>query len=597
MSGASECDLTIRRPIVTRFAAGLLDGIATARNDFLDNRSDGSLTQRGGGVTGPPRERNYAYGTRVARNRRRLSQRQYVHHGLHLRCSGCLAMTLRRNILANYAGQGVVAALGLAFVPVYIHYLTIEAYGLVGLFAMMQVWMSMLDLGMTPTLSREMARFTAGATSIQSIRDLLRSLEIVFFAIAVAIAIIMLSASGFFAVNWLNANHLSNSTIKNVLVIMAFLLALRFCEGIYRSALIGLQKQVWFNTASVALAALRSVGAVAILAFVSATVEAFFVWQCAISVLTLSLLAAKVHFELPQAPHAARFSIAELAKVGKFAGGMFGIALIAVLLTQVDKLLLSFLLPLDQLGYYILASTVAGAMGLAVAPVIQAIYPVFVKLLIAGDERRLADSYHAAAQTISVVLAPAVALLVVYPKAILFVWSKNTVLALHTAPLLSLLAIGTSLNSLMHIPHQLQLASGWTRLALVTNIMALAVLVPALFWAVPRYGEIAAAIIWALLNLGYIVLQLPLMHRRLLTDSLKRWYLADVGAPFLAAGTVVAAASLAFPDAIGDRLKWSAILFVVGFLAATASILATSSIRQRLLDVVKTVCRRRARAG
>ena len=38
-----------------------------------------------------------------------------------------------KNLLANYIGQIWTALIGLAFVPVYVNYLGVEAYGLIGL--------------------------------------------------------------------------------------------------------------------------------------------------------------------------------------------------------------------------------------------------------------------------------------------------------------------------------------------------------------------------------------------------------------------------------------------------------------------------------
>ena len=86
-------------------------------------------------------------------------------------------MSFRRNVIANYLGQAWVALMGLAFIPIYIRYLGIEAWGLMGLFALLQACLTLLDAGVTPTLGREMARFTAGEQSPQAIRDLLRTLE------------------------------------------------------------------------------------------------------------------------------------------------------------------------------------------------------------------------------------------------------------------------------------------------------------------------------------------------------------------------------------------------------------------------------------
>ena len=74
--------------------------------------------------------------------------------------------------------------MGFVFAPLYIKYLGVEAYGLIGVFTLLQAWLSLLDMGMTPALGREMARFMAGAHSRESIRDLLRSIEIIALAIA-----------------------------------------------------------------------------------------------------------------------------------------------------------------------------------------------------------------------------------------------------------------------------------------------------------------------------------------------------------------------------------------------------------------------------
>ncbi len=504
-------------------------------------------------------------------------------------------MAVRRDIVANYIGQGATSVLGIAFVPMYIRYLTVEAYGLVGLFAVVQVWMSLLDLGMTPTLGREMALFRSGARGVQAIRDLLRSLELLFGGIAVVIAVGTIVATPYLASHWINRGHLAPATVRHSLMIMSLVVGMRFCEGIYRSALIGLQQQVWFNSAGVALAGLRAAGAIFILAVVSPTLEAFFLWQVVISLLTLGLFAAKVHFSLPRATLKARFSRDELVRVRQFAGGMFALSLLAVMLTQIDKLLLFRLLPLDQFGIYMLASTVTGAIYLIVGPVAQAIYPAFIRLFSAGDERHLAATYHAAAQLVSVVLTAPVALLAAYPQAILFVWSNDAALSRRTAPLLAVLAVGTFLNGLMHVPYQLQLASGWTGLSIRANILAVLVLMPALFWAVPRYGAVSAAIVWLVLNAGYIVAVMPIMHRRLLRGALRAWYVNDVGLPIAGAVAVLGPALLIRPDAVGDRLTWLLFLVVAGGCALTVSLLLTATMRRQLVSAARTIIARSSR--
>ena len=76
-------------------------------------------------------------------------------------------MSLRRNVLANYAGQAWTGVMGIAFIPIYIRILGIEAYGLIGIFAILQGAMALLDTGMTSTFNREMARYSAGVRSLE----------------------------------------------------------------------------------------------------------------------------------------------------------------------------------------------------------------------------------------------------------------------------------------------------------------------------------------------------------------------------------------------------------------------------------------------
>lgn len=501
-------------------------------------------------------------------------------------------VTVKRNIVANFIGSGIASGLSLALVPVYIHYLTIEAYALVGLFGVIQVWLTLLDLGMTPTLNREMARFTAGAIPATAIKDLLRTLEIVVFGLALAIAIVLTTASGFLANHWLRVEHLPVTAVARGLSLIGVVVGLRFCEGIYRSAIIGLQQQVWLNGAGVALAVLRGLGAVAVLT-VTPTIEAFFVWQAFVSVVTLAVLGSKLHFALPKTAAQSRFSVSALRDIRGFAGGMMGMTLLAVLLTQVDKLLLSRLLPLAQFGYYMLGSAVSAAVYLAIGPVTQAIYPNFVRLYVAEDWPRLATAYHQASQIVTVLLAPTTLMLVVFPRAILFAWSGDAVLADHSAPILAMLATGTFLNALMQVPHQLQLASGWTSLAVKMNVVAVIVLVPALLFAVPLYGAVAAAGIWALLNTGYIVVGIPLLHRRLLPGEMRGWVVADVLLPALGASAVIAAAAIVAPGQTASRLVLLVFLVAAGAASTIGAAVLSNIIRRRTVLALEVMVVRR----
>ena len=97
---------------------------------------------------------------------------------------------LKRNIIANFAGQGWSALMGLAFVPLYIKFLGIEAYGLIGFFAMLQGAFQILDFGLSQTMNREMARYSAIPDKAGEARDLVRTLEVGYWIIGFVISIV-----------------------------------------------------------------------------------------------------------------------------------------------------------------------------------------------------------------------------------------------------------------------------------------------------------------------------------------------------------------------------------------------------------------------
>ena len=489
---------------------------------------------------------------------------------------------IKRNLIANYLGSGWSALMGLAFVPLYIKYLGIEAYGLIGLFAVLTAWLSLLDMGMTPTLGREIARLSAGAHTPQSIRDLLRSLEIIVFSFALVIAGGVWIGADWLASNWLRPERLPVSAVARALSMMALVVSLRFCEGIYRSGIIGLQQQVWFNAANATLQTLRYAGAVVVLGYVSGTIEAFFLWQAGISLLTLGIFKNRLHRKLPVAPKSSSFSRKAIRDIGQFAGGMLCINILVLLLTQVDKMLLSNLLSLQHYGYYMLAGAIAGIVPIVISPITQSLYPRLVELHASGDEAALARLFHQGAQLVTFVTTPLMLILSVFPEAVLYVWSGDSQLATNTAPILTPLVVGSFLNGLMWMPYQTQLAHGWTSLTIKVNAFAVAILVPAIFLVVPIYGAVGAAWIWVVLNSAYVIISAQLMYRKILINEKWLWYCHDLISQ-ITAGLVVVGFFYFFikMPLEATRLQWLLYLLLVGLFSALIVLLASRLLRAK----------------
>lgn len=495
-------------------------------------------------------------------------------------------MSLKKNTIANYLGQGWTALMGLAFVPMYIEYLGVEAYGLIGVFAILQAWLALLDMGMTPTLNREMARYTAGAHTAQSIRNLLRSLEMICFAMALLIGVAVWLSAAWLSAHWIQAEKLPVEKVAQAISIMGFVVSLRFIESLYRGAIFGLQKHVLFNVVNAFLATVRGVGVLGVLAWVSPTIEAFFFWQGIVSVIAIATLAAVAYRYLPVPASPPCFSRDALKEVWRFARSMMASTFLSLLLLQTDKILLSRLLSLEYFGYYTLASSVCAVVYLLAAPIAQSFSPRFAELVTRGETTALIKTYHQAAQLVVVMVVPAALVLMVFGETLISLWTGNPSLAAEVPTLIALLALGGALNALMYTPYMLQLAYGWANFTVWVNLVAVLLFVPALIWVAPRYGAIGAASVWAVLNVGYVLIAIHFMHRRLLKDEKWRWYLYDVMLPTLSAGFVVWVLWLAQPSAMSkvSEIVW---LLATGGIALAASVFSATELRVRVFRWIR----------
>ncbi len=491
-------------------------------------------------------------------------------------------MSLKKNVVANFLGQGWSGIMALAFIPVYIKYLGVEAYGLIGVFAAIQAWLVLLDFGMTPTINREMARYTAGSHTAQSIRDLLRSLEVVCMLMAMVMVFAIYFLSGWLATDWLKVETLPIDVVSQTIAIIGLVVALRFIEGLYRGAIIGLQKQVWLNYILSVSATLRWAGAAVVVVWVRVDIKAYFLWHGLVSILTIIMFVAAVHRWLPKPEKKAAFSIDALKSVWAFASGIVLITFLALMLTQIDKVILSKLISLKEFGYYTLATAVVGILYQVILPFTQAYYPKLTEMATNKNDDALKNTYHQAAQLVTVFIVSVSLSLMIYGHHILLLWTGNLSVAEATAPVLAVLALGTMLNGLMHIPYMLQLAHGWTSFAVKANSIAIIFLVPMILWATPHYGVIGAAWCWVLLNMGYMTIGMHYMHKTLLTSEKINWYIQDVSQPILAIATCFFVSYLLYPQDLNSLAQVAWIIGTLGISFFTG-LLASSKVKLVLI--------------
>lgn len=444
-------------------------------------------------------------------------------------------MDLKKNIFANYVSQIYVTIIGIVMVPMYVKYMGAEAYGLVGFYAMLQAWFQLLDMGLTPTMARETARFNGGESEAINLRHLLRALEVIFIATALVGGGCMILGAEYIAGSWLKVQHLSLATVEEAIVLMAVIVALRWISGLYRGAINGFERLVWLSSFNMAMATARFVFVIPLFIYFGTSLKLFFTYQLIIAFCEVVFLFSKTYSLLPTVYSNAKHPLqwGPLRGVLKFSLTIAFTSTIWIVVTQTDKLVLSKLLPLQEYAFFTLAVLVASGVMAISSPISAVLLPRMTKINALGDGEGLIKIYREASQFVAVVAIPASLVLAFFSEQILWAWTGDMTIAHNAAPVLSLYAIGNGILAISAFPYYLQFAKGDLKLHLIGNALFIVLLIPMLMFLTVKYGAIGAGYAWVISNLLYLLFWIPKVHGRFVRGLHIKWLLKDIGVIFI----------------------------------------------------------------
>jgi O-antigen/teichoic acid export membrane protein len=443
---------------------------------------------------------------------------------------------VRHNLLANLVGSAVTGAVGLVMVPVFFRVLGQEAYGLIGLYFLLQAWMPVIDAGITPTFSRIVAWERGHGADLKHVRYVLGLAEVPLATAALALCMTFWASSDWIARHWLSSTQIAAPVIGDCLVLMAAALAARLLSGFYRAGLMALERQVEANALFTIVTVLRTVGALCYTVAVHGGIVEFFIAQVAVGVFELGLFRWRLLLRV--GAERVPLTRAELTGHIRFALGVAGLSLIWVLASQVDKLVLSKFMPLAQYGLYSLGVHLATVIVLANAPIQQAVLPRMTRLVASGNTITLQQLYGLATAvsiSISVGLTSGLAYSLASLSSLLRIDQAD---ATAVARIAVWYAAGNLVVGQLGLCYVLQNATGKLRLHALGSLVLVAVQVPVMI-LIARSGnaELTAAV-YTGVNAIFLLAWLPLAHARFLPGGHWRWLRED-WAPSMLVGSAV----------------------------------------------------------
>src|SRR2546423_3846649 len=286
---------------------------------------------------------------------------------------------LRRNIVYNVVGQILVMGLGLVAVRLVFRQLGADAFAVM-LFgqSLGLVLASVLDLGISATIVREVAGQIHGDKAY--VWDLLRTASLLYWAAYLIVTLAIIVSAPLLASHWLTLHELDASKAAAVMQILGAGVLLVLPRSLYASFFRGLQRMDVTNLIEVGALLLQLAGTIVILIGHGGIFQVawWFTATYAASILAYVVFALRLHLPwrvlLPHSrPSVTRRNL-------RFLLHITSVSALGAVHGQMDKLLVSRLLPVAALGAYGFASTmVAGALCIGIS-LLPANLPAFAGL-------------------------------------------------------------------------------------------------------------------------------------------------------------------------------------------------------------------------
>lgn len=480
--------------------------------------------------------------------------------------AGKRSLSMIRNTLLNYAGQAYAIVIGILIQPFYLGHLGAEAYGLIGFFAVLQTWLLLLDVGLSPALVRQVAHGRGAQGETYNQASLLRSFELVLLPLTLLSSLAVYGGSGWIADRWLNVQHLSPQLVAQCISLMGLLVALRLYGTLYRSALQGLELHGWINGINVFITTLRYFGGLLLVAKVSQDPLVFFQFQVGVSLLETLLLGGKAYLWM-DVRVATRFCWQTLQPVLPFALGMAFTSGLWIVLTQLDKVLLSNLLPLRDYGYFSLVALVSGGIISLINPLAQGLLPRMTMLVAEGRHGDMQQLYLNANRFVCVLMFPMVAVIAAHGHDLIFAWSGDAEAARWCQPVLVWYVLGAGLMAVGSFQFYLQYAHGQMRMHVWYSVVSALVSIPLVIASTYLYGALGAALCWFGLRLASFLIWPLIVHRRFADDLHGQWLRDTLQiAALSAAGLLLSEPFYALLARSGERLSLLLALAACGLI-------------------------------
>ena len=491
-------------------------------------------------------------------------------------------MLTSRNVAANtiwnLLGQGgplIVAALA---IPILIHKLGVDRFGVLTLAWVLVGYFTLFDLGLGRALTKLLAERLALNTD-EDIVPLIWTALSVMLVLGIACAAALCICSSILVHRVLRVPPFLQRETVLALYPLALSVPLVTMTSGLRGILEAHHRFRVLSAVRLGMGFYTYLGPLLVVLFSNNLVS-----------LVLALFAGRIcswaiHLKLclslmPKRTYGRAWNVDALKSLLKFGGWITVSNLVDPLLIYLDRFMIGTFISVAAVSYYAAPFEMVTKLWLVPGSLCAVLFPAF-SATARVDNGRMICLYRRATKSLLFLLFPVVLTLIVFAPQILHYWLGGD-FAYHSSTILRWLAVGVFVNSLGYVPFALLQAADRPDLTCKLNLIETPAYCIALWWVIQRYGIAGAACIWTIrLSVNAAILFL-LCRRFVRVEGSFAW-----GMPLLAGFSLASLLTGALLQ--GTLFKASFLLIALAiFLSAAWSIGLNSEDRSALRTVFRT---------
>jgi O-antigen/teichoic acid export membrane protein len=469
---------------------------------------------------------------------------------------------LSRNILYNLSGQLLLAGLGFVAVKFVFKQLGGDALGIIYFTLTLNAALSsVLGMGLGETTVREVSAHFASEP--RYIRSLIRTGSLFYWATYVTFAVALYYGAPVLVHRWINLKTLDPGTAIHVLRALGIASFAALPCAFYVSILRGLERMEFNNAIDVVTSALQQFGTIVILLFGGGLLPVVYWISACYGLAIIAYLLVCAHFFSWDALLPG-FSISVARRNITYASSMAVISLLGMIQMQMDKVIVSKLLPIGLFGFYTVARGAASRSSSVTGAVFQGAFPHLSALDKAQERGRMLSQYRKLQDLVCFATVPIFAALIFAAMPLFtFLFDKGAAQILLLPVVF--LSVGFYMNGTLTIPYVFSLAVGKPEIAARANFYALFCVLPVTFALVYFFNLPGAGFSWVFYHLFAYAYAVPRTCRECLESPTWAWYLHVLKVFALAAGTYGVAFVI-----VATRGQHSILPLALGYILASS---------------------------